>query len=102
MWTLTGAYQVTDGPETQSNLIDAASWDPDYAALLDMSGSGRHYRDRMTLHRNDDFADPTFLDGQVMGISSNYTVNYSTDSEYTMNVGFVSTLDIPLTSCNVY
>lgn len=91
MWSVTGAYQVTDGLATQSNLIDAVSWDPDYAVLLDMSGSGRHFRDRMTLHRDSDTADSVFLDGQVMGISSNYTVNYSADSEYTMNVGFVST-----------
>ena len=91
MWTISGAYQVDKGPDTQSNLVNAASWDQDYAALLDMSGSGRHFRDRMTLHRNGDFADPVFL-GHAMSISANYTVEYSDNAEYTVNAGFVSTL----------
>lgn len=90
MWTISGAYQVDKGPDTQSNLVDAASWDQDYAALLDMSGSGRHFRDRMTLHRNSDYADPVFL-GHAMSISANYTVEYSGNAEYTVNAGFVST-----------
>lgn len=94
MWTTTGAYQVTNGPSTQSNLIDAATWDQDYASLLDMKGSGRHYLDRMTLHRNSDDADPVFLDGHAMGISANYTVIYSADTEYTIDAGFVSTFGV--------
>ena len=92
MWTTSGAYQVTNGTETQSNLMDAATWDQDYAALLDMSGSGRQYKDRMTLHRNSDYADPVFLDRHAMSISSNYTVVYSNDAEFTINAGFVSIL----------
>jgi hypothetical protein len=52
MLTLSGAYQVSDGPETQSDLRDASTWDADYAALLNLSGSGRNTRDRMTLHRD--------------------------------------------------
>jgi len=91
MWTTSGAYQVTNGTDTQSDLIDAATWDQDYAALLDMSGSGRHYKDRMTLHRNSDDADPVFLDRHAMSISSNYTVIYSDSADYTIDVGFVST-----------
>lgn len=89
MWTISGAYQVDKGPDTQSNLVDTASWDQDYAALLDMSGSGRHFKDRMTLHRNGDYADPVFL-GHAMSISANYTVEYSDNAEYTVNAGFVS------------
>jgi len=92
MWTTSGAYQVTNGTETQSNLMDAATWDQDYAALLDMSGSGRQYKDRMTLHRNSDYADPVFLDRHAMSISSNYTVVYADDADFTINTGFVSIL----------
>lgn len=92
MWTISGAYQVDSGPILQSNVIDAETWDQDYAALLDMSGSGRHFSERMTLHRDSDVADPVFVGAMAMGISANYTVNYSADSEYTMNVGFVSSL----------
>lgn len=100
MWTISGAYQVDKGPETQSNLIDAATWDQDYAALLDMSGSGRHFKDRMTLHRNSDFADPVFL-GHAMSISANYTVGYSDNAEYTVNAGFVSTFVAVQTICGL-
>lgn len=62
-----------------------------FAGLLDMSGSGTHFKDRMTLHRNRDFADPVFL-GHAMGISANYTVLYSENAEYTVNAGFVSVI----------
>lgn len=98
MWTVSGAYKVDDGPIMQSNLIDAKTWDPDYAALLDMSGSGRHFTDRMTLHRDSDSADPVFL-SIGMGISANYTVNYGVDAGYTMDVGFVSALDYMNVGC---
>jgi hypothetical protein len=90
MLTLSGAYQVSDGPKTQSDLRDASTWDKDYAALLNLSGSGRNFRDRMTLHRDSYNDDPVFLDGLAMGISANYTVEYSEDAGYTMNAGFVS------------
>lgn len=89
MWTISDAYRVDNGTVTQSNLIDATTWDQDYAALLDMKGSGRHIKERITLHRNSDYADPVFTGG-AMSISANYTVDYSTDAEYTINVGFVS------------
>jgi hypothetical protein len=89
MLTLSGAYQVSDGPETQSGLRDASTWDADYAALLNLSGSGRNIRDRMTLHRDSYNNDPVFLDGLTMGVSANYTVEYSEDAGYTMNAGFV-------------
>jgi hypothetical protein len=90
MLTLSGAYQVTGGPETQSDLRDASTWDGDYAALLNLSGSGRSISNRMTLHRNSYNNDPVFLDGLTMGVSANYTVEYSQDAGYTMNAGFVS------------
>ena len=90
MWTTSGAYQVSNGPETQSNLIDAAAWDQDYAALLGMSGFGRQYKDRMTLHHNPNDNDPVFLDRHAMSISSNYTAVYSDSADYTMDAGFVS------------
>lgn len=93
MWTISDAYRVDNGTVTQSNLIDATTWDQDYAALLDMKGSGRHIKERITLHRNSDYADPVFTGG-AMSISANYTVDYSTDAEYTMNVGFVSAFHI--------
>lgn len=90
MWTISGAYQVTNGPLTQSGLQDGAAWDRDYAALLNLQGSGRHYLDRMTLHRNSNYEDYVSMDGHAMSISSNYTVRYSTEAEYTMNAGFLS------------
>lgn len=90
MLTLSGAYQVSEGPQTQSDLRDASTWDEDYATLLNLSGSGRDVRDRMTLHRDSYNDDPVFLDGLAMGISANYTVEYSTEAGYTMNAGFVS------------
>jgi len=99
MWTVSGAYKVDDGPGTQSDLIDAATWDRDYATLLSISGSGRHMKDRMTLHRNGDYADPVFL-GHAMGISANYTIGYSNKADYTINAGFVSILFIECTSCD--
>jgi len=93
MLTLSGAYQVSNGPESQSGLREASTWDKDYAALLNMSGSGRNFRPRLTLHRDSYTADPVFLDGLALGISANYTVDYSTDAGYTMNTGFVSVPD---------
>jgi hypothetical protein len=90
MLTLSGAYQVSEGPQTQSDLRDASTWDEDYATLLNLSGSGRDVRDRMTLHRDSYNDDPVFLDGLAMGVSANYTVEYSTEAGYTMNAGFVS------------
>lgn len=93
MLTLSGAYQVSNGPLTQSGLRDASTWDKDYAALLDLGGSGRNFRDRMTLHRDSYNDDPVFLDGLAMGVSANYTVGYSSDAGYTMNTGFVSMPD---------
>lgn len=90
MLTLSGAYQVSEGPQTQSDLRDASTWDEDYATLLNLSGSGRDVRDRMTLHRDSYNDDPVFLDGLAMGVSANYTVDYSTEAGYTMNAGFVS------------
>jgi hypothetical protein len=94
MWTLGKAdgYKFENGTVMQSDPIyDAAEWDKDYAALLDMSGSGRRYNNRMTLHRNSDYADPAYLN-HAMSISANYSVGYSADTEYTINAGFVSTL----------
>ena len=93
MWTPSASYRVRTGLVTQSDLQDAAAWDRDYAALLNLQGSGRHYLERMTLHRNSDYDDYVFLDDHVMGISANYTVKYSAEAEYTMNAGFVSDLD---------
>jgi hypothetical protein len=90
MLTLSGAYQVSDGPQTQSDLRDASTWDGDYAALLNLSGSGRNIRNRMTLHRDSYSSDPVFLDGLTMGVSADYTVEYSEDAGYTMDAGFVS------------
>ena len=90
MWANNDAYEVTDGPMTQSDQISATAWDRDYAALLDMESLGRHYKERITLHRNNDYADAVFLDWHAMSISANYTVNYSSDSGYTVDTGFVS------------
>ena len=41
MLTLSGGYEVTNGPLTQSGLREASKWDKDYTALLNLSGSGR-------------------------------------------------------------
>lgn len=60
MWTISGAYQVDKGPETQSNLIDAAAWDQDYAALLE------HGRFGKTLQRSDDFTSEWRLCGSCL------------------------------------
>jgi hypothetical protein len=94
MWTLGKAdgYKFENGTVMQSDPVyDAAEWDKDYAELLDMKGSGRRYNNRMTLHRNSDYADPAFLN-QALSISANYSVGYSADVEYTINAGFVSAL----------
>ena len=45
---------------------------------------------RMTLHRNSYVNDPVFLDGLTLGVSADYTAEYSEDAGYTMNAGFVS------------
>jgi hypothetical protein len=90
MFTLSGGYVYTDGPLTQSGLRDASTWDNDYAALLNLDGSGRQMINRMTLHRDSYNNDPVFLDGLTLGVSADYTVEYSEDAGYTMNAGFVS------------
>lgn len=90
MWTKNGAYEVADGLMTQIDQIGATAWDRDYAALLDMEGLGRHYKERITLHRNDDYADAVFLDWHAMSIYANYIVNYSGDSGYTVDTGYLS------------
>lgn len=86
MWTASNAYLYTEGLSTQSDLIDAAAWDPEYASLLGLDGSGRHIRQRMTLHHGDS----TNLDSNAMSVSENYSVRYSSEAGYTMDVGFVS------------
>ena len=90
MLTLSGGYEVTNGPLTQSGLREASKWDKDYTALLNLSGSGRQMINRMTLHRNSYVNDPVFLDGLTLGVSADYTAEYSEDAGYTMNAGFVS------------
>jgi hypothetical protein len=98
MWTLSKAdgYKYENGTVMQSDPIyDAAKWDKDYATLLDMGGSGRRYNNRMTLHRNSDYADAAFLN-HAMSISANYTVGYSANAYYTINAGFVSILFLKL------
>lgn len=93
MWTASGAYAYSGGLRTQSDLIDGAAWDPDYASLLSLDGSGRHIQQRMTMYHGESTANPAYLDYHTMSVSEDYSVSYSPDTGYTMNVGFVSTLD---------
>jgi hypothetical protein len=95
MWSTSDAYRFDNGTATQSSPVEAASWDQDYATLLNMEGSGRHIKNRMTLYRDNDYEDAVFLDGLALDISANYTARYSTDAGYTINAGFVSAFQIP-------
>ncbi|KAM0721509.1 hypothetical protein Q7P37_002433 [Cladosporium fusiforme] len=90
MWTSSDAYRFSGGLKTQSDLVEAAAWDSDYAALLDIEGSGRHFQQRMSFYHRGSTARPTFLDNHAMSISGDYSVRYSPDSGYTMDVGFFS------------
>ena len=93
MLTVGGAWASSEGYVTESDLLDASSWDADYAALLGLEGVGRQIMERMTLFRDGDVTEPTFLDKHTMGISENYTASYSNDAYYTLDTGFVGNID---------
>ncbi len=87
-WSTSGAYQVDDGPSTQSDPFAPGAWDDQVTAMLALDGMGFYINDRMTLHF-DGGASPAFLDGHAMLVSDNLTVTYPGGASYTVDVGLV-------------
>ncbi|KAI6821078.1 hypothetical protein KC340_g11228 [Hortaea werneckii] len=65
-------------------------WDEWYAPLLNMSGTGQFFSERMNLHPEGDTSVVNEMDYLVMGISNSYTARFAGGAEYTMDTGFFS------------
>ncbi|KAK6414479.1 hypothetical protein LTR95_017724 [Oleoguttula sp. CCFEE 5521] len=92
LWTTTGAYQVSDGPERESAPFAPSTWDSDYASLLNLSGDAGFFTTRLTLHADAPVGQryASYLDGSGMGISQNLTVGFPGGAAYIMDRGFFS------------
>jgi len=93
LWYQSGADIVSNDTETYSPLHSATEWDSRYAALLNISGQGRYFSERLTLYANGDYS---YVDaggdilGTVMEISNGYEVMFPGGAGYTIDGGFVS------------
>ncbi|OQO08672.1 hypothetical protein B0A48_06542 [Cryoendolithus antarcticus] len=92
LWTTTGAYQVSDGPQRESAPFAPSTWDSDYASLLNLSGDAGFFTTRLTLHADAPVGQTyaSYLDGAGMGISQNLTVGFPGGAAYIMDRGFFS------------
>ena len=88
-WSPSGAYDVTNGPDTQSAPFDPALWDRWMTELLALDGLSYYTINRMTLHFNGESDKPGFLDSHGMAVSDNLTVTFPGGAGYTVDVGFV-------------
>lgn len=65
-------------------------WDEWYASLLNMSGTGQFFSERMNLHPEGDTSVVNEMDYLVMGLSNSYSAGFAGGAEYTLDTGFVS------------
>lgn len=89
LFAWTGADAVSGDNLTISAEHAASEWDINYAALLNMSGSGQFLSQRMTLHPDGNTAVADFL-GVVVGLSNGYAATFPGGASYTLDSGFVS------------
>ncbi|KAK4550462.1 hypothetical protein LTR36_000041 [Oleoguttula mirabilis] len=67
-----------------------SEWDSNQAALLNMSGSGQVFKQRMTLHPAGDVDVADFLDGMAMAVSNSYAASFPGGASYMLDSGFFS------------
>ena len=94
LWSVSGAFEVADGPETASTDIAFEEFAEDMATLLRIQGSGQYIVNRITLHNGGDATQPAFLDFHGMMLSNSYAVAYPGGASYTLDTGFVSDIYI--------
>ncbi|GAB1742070.1 hypothetical protein NU219Hw_g7459t1 [Hortaea werneckii] len=78
-------HNKTPSPELQPD-----EWDEWYASLLNMSGTGQFFSERMNLHPEGEPSVINEMDYLVMGISNSYSAGFAGGAEYTLDTGFFS------------
>lgn len=70
--------------------MPASDWDSDYAALLNMTGAGGWFVDKLVLQQDSNHDDSLHLPNQGMAISKDWHINVGESHQYTRSVGLVS------------
>ncbi|KAM0715215.1 hypothetical protein Q7P37_009680 [Cladosporium fusiforme] len=89
-WHPNDAWESTYGPDTVSFLMPASDWDSDYAALLNMTGAGGWFVDKLVLQQDSNHGDSLHLPNQGMAISKDWHINVGESHQYTRSVGLFS------------
>ncbi|RMY07200.1 hypothetical protein D0867_09420 [Hortaea werneckii] len=76
--------------KTPSEELQPDEWDEWYASLLNMSGTGQFFSERMNLHPEGDNSVVNEMGYLVMGISNSYSAGFAAGAEYTLDTGFFS------------
>lgn len=90
LFSWSGADAVSGDNRTLSPEHTPSEWDVNQAALLNMTGSGQYFSQRMTLHPDGDTSLSDILGYLVMAVSNSYTAMFPGGAQYTLDSGFVS------------
>ncbi|KAI7447922.1 hypothetical protein KC336_g860 [Hortaea werneckii] len=82
-------YEIENN-KTPSEELHPDEWDEWYASLLNMSGTGQFFSERMNLHPEGDVSIVNEMNYLVMGISNSYSAGFAGGAEYTLDTGFFS------------
>ncbi|KAI6881578.1 hypothetical protein KC360_g6598 [Hortaea werneckii] len=82
-------YEIENN-KTPSEELQPDEWDEWYASLLNMSGTGQFFSERMNLHPEGDISVVNEMNYLVMGISNSYSAGFAGGAEYTFDTGFFS------------
>ncbi|KAK5128957.1 hypothetical protein LTR85_000290 [Meristemomyces frigidus] len=85
-----GADTVSGDNKTISPEHTPSEWDATQAALLNMSGSGQFFSERMVLHPDGNVDESDILSYLVMAISNSYAATFPGGASYTLDSGFFS------------
>ena len=96
LWSVSGAFELANGPQTASTDVAFDEFAQDMATLLRIQGSGQYIVNRMTLHNGGDANQPAFLDFHGMMLSNSYEVVYPGGASYTLDSGFVSAVYVSI------